>query len=767
MTMIPEAVDTDTDDVAWALQTARSLWQRGEQEDALTWLRRAAQIAREASDDARALELARVAATIAQQGQASGQQVLPSGVTQASGASGEIGHDGAGSDGDVFSSAPSMAQLEGRAQVDGIGNPAVSEDESFDASLAAFSTTPPIKAPTLPEPLQPPPPPSQSSQSFQVQQPPLPPPPPSQSSQPFQVPQPPPPPPSQSFQVPQPPPPPQALQPSQPPPPQYASQPPPPPQYANQPMAQPVFGHRRGPVSEPTAELEVEPVSDPADATTEQSSAQVTDASEAGQIAEDASALVVGAGIEPHYQRVADKEDELGMPTVPSPPPKASEIPGSVPDTDVLEGATRSDSSEGDMSERFTAKSQRLRPPPAPRISPQPVGDDPVEAGSMRIPVSRRKRTYPSASLSRQLDAEQGSMSTHANEGETEASQAVSVPRPSPSRDVRGLGGEPEAGQEAMAPQTQRSMELRDATVPDLVSDPAPDMAQGMGQVSERVEREELAQVVAPSEAAQVEQVARSTEVARSSDTTNELSQIAAFSAMSDEAREQLASEAQRWKIGVGDEVSEFGLVCVISGQLDVMAMVTETSVGRLQAGQVLRSRGTVQDELALRVVGACDESVVLVWTDEVVADRLASLPWVEETLRTESDMMHGLIGMSLGAMGDGLESEAFAQLVQQLSVAHYVADQQVIERGEAVLALMVVGVGQLELQGEGSRVEGEFQVGDVVFAEQLVTGGTAPKGVRAGERGALLLKADEEATRGLIDGMQGLREFLTQQQKG
>src|ERR1700690_529327 len=63
---IPPALDTDTEDVTWALQTAEALWKRNERVDALVWLRRAAQAAGEAEHDDRALELANDGAELAE-----------------------------------------------------------------------------------------------------------------------------------------------------------------------------------------------------------------------------------------------------------------------------------------------------------------------------------------------------------------------------------------------------------------------------------------------------------------------------------------------------------------------------------------------------------------------------------------------------------------------------------------------------------------------------------------------------------------------------
>lgn len=61
---IPPVQESDSEDVAWALQTADALWQRGERVDALVWLRRAAQAAGDADDNDRALGLARGAAEL-------------------------------------------------------------------------------------------------------------------------------------------------------------------------------------------------------------------------------------------------------------------------------------------------------------------------------------------------------------------------------------------------------------------------------------------------------------------------------------------------------------------------------------------------------------------------------------------------------------------------------------------------------------------------------------------------------------------------------
>jgi hypothetical protein len=57
MNSLPDAIDSDGDDVIWALQTANTLWKRGEVNEALVWVKRAAKAADEAGDALRALDL--------------------------------------------------------------------------------------------------------------------------------------------------------------------------------------------------------------------------------------------------------------------------------------------------------------------------------------------------------------------------------------------------------------------------------------------------------------------------------------------------------------------------------------------------------------------------------------------------------------------------------------------------------------------------------------------------------------------------------------
>jgi hypothetical protein len=65
--LLPTTAPTDSEKVTSCLDAARALWLKGDQREAIRWLRRGATAAEEAGDDERALSIARSAADLAAQ----------------------------------------------------------------------------------------------------------------------------------------------------------------------------------------------------------------------------------------------------------------------------------------------------------------------------------------------------------------------------------------------------------------------------------------------------------------------------------------------------------------------------------------------------------------------------------------------------------------------------------------------------------------------------------------------------------------------------
>lgn len=62
---VPEPKPEDPEDVSWALSTAEAMWARGDHSEGVKWVRRAAEAAADAEDDARFMELTKAAADLA------------------------------------------------------------------------------------------------------------------------------------------------------------------------------------------------------------------------------------------------------------------------------------------------------------------------------------------------------------------------------------------------------------------------------------------------------------------------------------------------------------------------------------------------------------------------------------------------------------------------------------------------------------------------------------------------------------------------------
>ncbi len=82
------------------------------------------------------------------------------------------------------------------------------------------------------------------------------------------------------------------------------------------------------------------------------------------------------------------------------------------------------------------------------------------------------------------------------------------------------------------------------------------------------------------------------------------------------------------------------------------------------------------------------------------------------------------------------------------------------VEQGETVPGLHVVGAGRIELIRDGETVD-ELGPGDFVFAAEVMSAGAATATARAGKGGALVLFASRSAAHELLVSVPPLLEIL------
>jgi hypothetical protein len=283
---------------------------------------------------------------------------------------------------------------------------------------------------------------------------------------------------------------------------------------------------------------------------------------------------------------------------------------------------------------------------------------------------------------------------------------------------------------------------------PPRVTPPPPSPTQVMAQPARRAENAEAdakadadAKANAEAEAKKADAAAVPAEL--------DLDAVDAFSDLPDDARAEFAAAAQVSTLAEGEEVSGFALAYILSGTVDVAATMVDAPAAQLGAGAVLRSRGTMDEGVPMRLIGV-RSGIVATWTDAEVQAAFRTCPWVEEDLRTAADRLQTLVGVTIGPLGERLDASIREQIIGRLTMRTLVAGDIVVTAGQAVPGLLLVGVGELELV-EGDKITGVVGSGEFLFPGEVLGAGAAPLTARAGPGGALILFGDRMIAQELL----------------
>jgi hypothetical protein len=228
------------------------------------------------------------------------------------------------------------------------------------------------------------------------------------------------------------------------------------------------------------------------------------------------------------------------------------------------------------------------------------------------------------------------------------------------------------------------------------------------------------------------------------------LDDVEAFADLPDDARTAFAAAATRHALAEGEEIGTFALAYVISGAFDVAATVVDAPAVRLGAGAVLRSRGTTEEGIPMRLISAAGDGVVATWSDESVEAAFRTCPWVEEDLCAAADKVQTLVGITIGPLGERLDMSIREVILSRLTMRPLAPSEVVVQAGEAVPGLLLVGVGELELVN-GDEVSGVVGSGEFLFPTEVLGAGSAPVTARAGRGGALVMFGDRGVAQELL----------------
>jgi len=244
-----------------------------------------------------------------------------------------------------------------------------------------------------------------------------------------------------------------------------------------------------------------------------------------------------------------------------------------------------------------------------------------------------------------------------------------------------------------------------------------------------------------------------------------DLSQVEAFTDLPDDARDAFARSATLSDLAPDEEISGFAVAHVILGSVEVASTIADAMAVRLSAGRVLRVRGTVERVAPLRLVASIEGARVATWSERDVGQAFRSCPWVEEELRSASDRVHALVGVTLGRLGNRLAPALRMHVTERLALRVLSSHEIFARAGEPVPGLLIVGAGELALTapGDAKRAVAILRAGDFLFPNEVLRGAVAPNDARAGEGGALVLVADRAASQELLVTCSPLLELFAE----
>lgn len=229
-----------------------------------------------------------------------------------------------------------------------------------------------------------------------------------------------------------------------------------------------------------------------------------------------------------------------------------------------------------------------------------------------------------------------------------------------------------------------------------------------------------------------------------------DLDDVEAFADLPDDARTDFAAAATIHALAEGEEIGTFALAYVVSGSFDVAATVVDAPAVRLADGAVLRARGTTDENVPIRFICATPRGVLATWSDASVDEAFRTIPWVEDDLRAAADRVQTLVGITIGPLGERLDVSIREEIVGRLTMRPLVAGELVVQEGEPVPGLLLVGIGELELVKD-DEVVGAVGSGDFLFPTEVLGAGSAPSTARAGSGGALVMFGDRRIAQELL----------------
>jgi len=238
------------------------------------------------------------------------------------------------------------------------------------------------------------------------------------------------------------------------------------------------------------------------------------------------------------------------------------------------------------------------------------------------------------------------------------------------------------------------------------------------------------------------------------------LSNVRGFEDLPDDVQSKLAESAVLTTLGAEDEVGSFGAALVTRGRVGIMPSIADVSAAFAQPGDIVFTRGSLGEGIVLRVVALEAGTVVASWTADLLGETMVDCPWVTDELRLVADRFQALAGATLGALGERLDDSLRGMVMSRLETKAYEPGETIVVKGKPVPGLHIVGAGRVELVG-GETSSDDVGPGEFLFAQEVLSAGSAGVTARAGKSGAVTLFATRAVAHELLLSVPPLIEIL------
>lgn len=241
------------------------------------------------------------------------------------------------------------------------------------------------------------------------------------------------------------------------------------------------------------------------------------------------------------------------------------------------------------------------------------------------------------------------------------------------------------------------------------------------------------------------------------------LAEVRGFTDLSPEALATLVKNANIERLNTGEEASFFSVALVLEGWVSLMPAIADCACATAVVGEVVYTEGTLGNGMMLRVVAGQDNVVVATWDAAAITEATAECPWIADDLKLLADGFQALAGACLGPLGDRLDDSLRSIVTSRCEIRTLLPGEALCTAKKQVPGMHIIGGGEIELFDESGRVMKTHGTGEFLYATQVLAGGGAPYGSRAGKEGALVLFAPRMAAHELLVSVPPLLEILAE----